>query len=80
MSEWRRHPAMARGWPSFSPRAWRKSSQWFAVTRQHARLFLEDTVVDAVFRRVCYDRGWDDELKVFAGWACVREPLCCLRG
>lgn len=63
MSEWRRHPAMARGWPSFSPRAWRKSSQWFAVTRQHARLFLEDTVVDAVFRRVCYDRGWDDELK-----------------
>ncbi|KAK9842061.1 hypothetical protein WJX81_006609 [Elliptochloris bilobata] len=61
MSEWRRHPAMSRGWPSFSPRAWRKSSQWFALTHLHAQLFLDDTVVDAVFRRHCYDR-WDDEL------------------
>ena len=52
---------MARGWPSFSPRAWRKSSQWFALTRPHAQLFLDDTVVDAVFRRHCFDR-WDEEL------------------
>ena len=63
---------MARGWPSFSPRAWRKSSQWFALTRPHAQLFLDDTVVDAVFRRHCFDR-WDEEL---AG--CGRPGTLCL--
>eukprot|EP00887_Chlorella_sp_A99_P002188 scaffold21.g2188.t1 len=58
---------------------WRKSSQWFALTREHAQarrrrgspqlgggaarvagtaLFVDDVVVDAIFRRHCYV-GWD---------------------
>ena len=40
---------------------WRKSSQWFAATREHARIMVDDTIIDAIFRKDCYptrEDGW----------------------
>lgn len=40
---------------------WRKSSQWFAATREHARIFVDDTIIDGIFRKDCYptrEDGW----------------------
>ena len=40
---------------------WRKSSQWFAVSRAHADLIVNDPNVDPIFRKECYptrDDGW----------------------
>ena len=40
---------------------WRKSSQWFALTRAHAQIVVEDTIIDAIFRKDCYptrEDGW----------------------
>lgn len=32
---------------------WRKSSQWFVLTRQHASIVNNDTAVDGAFRQFC---------------------------
>lgn len=40
---------------------WRKSSQWFVLTRPHAQLVLADTHLAESFHRYCYQnftRGW----------------------
>ena len=40
---------------------WRKSSQWFALTRAHAQVIVDDTIIDGIFRRDCYptrEDGW----------------------
>ncbi|KAK9792478.1 hypothetical protein WJX73_003670 [Symbiochloris irregularis] len=40
---------------------WRKSSQWFALTRAHAQILADDTIIDSIFRKDCYpttDDGW----------------------
>ncbi|KAL6777609.1 hypothetical protein ACKKBG_A14935 [Auxenochlorella protothecoides x Auxenochlorella symbiontica] len=33
---------------------WRKSAQWFMLTRRHAFITVTDTVVEGVFRKECY--------------------------
>ena len=38
---------------------WRKSSQWFVLTREHAVTVRDDTIVDAAFRQYCVSRGLD---------------------
>ncbi|BDA47491.1 probable glycosyltransferase BC10 at C-terminar half [Coccomyxa sp. Obi] len=40
---------------------WRKSSQWFAVTRKHAQLVLEDTHILDLFQRYCQN-AWDNDV------------------
>lgn len=40
---------------------WRKSSQWFALTRKHAQLVLEDTHVLDLFQRYCQN-AWDNDV------------------
>jgi len=42
--------------------AWRKSSQWSVLTRPHAQAVADDTAIDAIFRKTCYSRDWDEEL------------------
>jgi len=40
---------------------WRKSSQWFGITRAHAELVMKDTVVNRAFHDHCYpttEEGW----------------------
>lgn len=40
---------------------WRKSSQWFAVSREHAQIYVDDTIIDPIFRKDCFptrDDGW----------------------
>ncbi|KAK9823942.1 hypothetical protein WJX72_006544 [[Myrmecia] bisecta] len=41
---------------------WRKSSQWFAITREHAQVVLNDTTINAVFKEHCNgdvnEGGW----------------------
>jgi len=52
----RYNPRMARAPPPAAPvpaGAWRKGTQWFAVTREHARLFVEDEAVYATFAAHC---------------------------
>ena len=38
---------------------WRKSSQWFAVTREHAQVIVDDVVVYDAFRAHCYPNDAD---------------------
>lgn len=38
---------------------WRKSSQWFALSRSHAELVVNDTEVEAIFSTGCYSRPYD---------------------
>lgn len=33
---------------------WRKSSQWFGLIRSHAKLVVEESVVDNAFKQYCY--------------------------
>lgn len=40
---------------------WRKSSQWFGLTRKHAALVAADTVFLERFREHCWN-GWDGDL------------------
>ncbi|CAL8472071.1 g11613 [Coccomyxa elongata] len=40
---------------------WRKSSQWFALTRKHAQLVLEDTHILDLFQRYCQN-AWDNDV------------------
>jgi hypothetical protein len=53
---------------------WYKSSQWFALSRRHAELFVNDTKLDAVFARDCYSEmdltTW--EMKPGGRW-CVSD-------
>lgn len=49
--------------PPLPQSAWRKSSQWSALTRAHARLVVDDTAVDALFRAICTSRDWDEALQ-----------------
>ena len=40
---------------------WRKSSQWFAISRDHAQAMVDDSAVDDIFRKDCYptqEDGW----------------------
>jgi hypothetical protein len=46
----RYNPALA---PLVPAAAWRKGTQWAAVTRRHAALFVADTAVFAAMRRHC---------------------------
>lgn len=39
---------------------WRKSWQWIALTRRHARIVLDDRKIDDIFRHLCRPR-WDDD-------------------
>eukprot|EP00879_Flechtneria_rotunda_P017338 GHRR01018162.1.p1 GENE.GHRR01018162.1~~GHRR01018162.1.p1 ORF type:complete len:820 (+),score=269.78 GHRR01018162.1:194-2653(+) len=38
----------------FGPQHWRKSSQWFALTRQHTLLAVADQHIREIFHRHCY--------------------------
>lgn len=38
----------------FNDSHWRKSSQWFVLTRAHAILAVEDQHLKEIFRRFCY--------------------------
>ncbi|KAL4420725.1 hypothetical protein ABPG75_010381 [Micractinium tetrahymenae] len=49
------HTARLLGIPAT---AWRKSSQWISLTREHARLVAEDREVEPVFAQKCYVK-WD---------------------
>lgn len=42
-------------------RHWRKSSQWFALTRKHADLIMADTELLDIFKAHCKN-GWDNDL------------------
>ncbi len=42
-------------------RHWRKSSQWFALTRKHAELVVRDTELLPTFRQHCHS-GFDEDL------------------
>jgi hypothetical protein len=40
---------------------WRKSSQWFGISRAHAELVMADTVINKAFHDHCYpttEEGW----------------------
>eukprot|EP00884_Botryococcus_braunii_P016679 jgi/Botrbrau1/3695/Bobra.0008s0022.1 len=41
---------------------WRKSSQWFALSRSHAELVANDTDLDALFQTICHSLDWDATL------------------
>lgn len=50
-------------------RHWRKSSQWFALTRKHAELVMQDTELLPIFQQHCQN-AWDNDLN--------RQPLFTL--
>ena len=57
--ERRWHPRMDS--PVLHLEHWRKSSQWFAISRAHAQLMIDDGPVDDIFRKDCYptqEDGW----------------------
>lgn len=53
MDTWRWHPAMNRGKHRVPLEGWRKSSQWMGLIRKHAELFVQDQVIDELFRSYC---------------------------
>jgi hypothetical protein len=55
--DWGIYPGDNQSWPpGLTPQQFRKSSQFFMLTRRHARLAVDDTVVNAFFRdRLCWD-------------------------
>ena len=62
--QWERHP---HRWSdkmesaTFRREHWRKSSQWFALNREHAELVMGDTVINQAFHDHCYpttEDGW----------------------
>ena len=57
-SPWRWHPSMETKRLKFHH--WRKSPQWMALTREHAKVALEDREVYRMFERHCWS-AWDDE-------------------
>ena len=52
-------------------RHWRKSSQWFALTRKHAQLVMEDTELLPIFAQHCQN-AWDNDLN-----RCGTLPSSC---
>eukprot|EP00884_Botryococcus_braunii_P000625 jgi/Botrbrau1/10563/Bobra.0343s0011.1 len=61
---WDRHP---HRWvwkmrnEQFEEHHWRKSSQWWALSRKHAEAIVEDVLIDQSFRKHCYstiEEGW----------------------
>ena len=58
ISPWRWHPNMETKRLKFHH--WRKSPQWMALTRDHAKLALEDREVYRMFERHCWS-AWDEE-------------------
>ena len=58
ISPWRWHPNMETKQLKFHH--WRKSPQWMALTRDHAKLALEDREVYRMFERHCWS-AWDEE-------------------
>lgn len=57
-SPWRWHPSMETKRLKFHH--WRKSPQWMVLTREHAKLALEDREVYRMFERHCWS-AWDGE-------------------
>lgn len=62
--QWDRHP---HRWvwkmrnSHFEEHHWRKSSQWWALTRIHAQAIVTDVHIDRSFRDHCYStvaEGW----------------------
>jgi hypothetical protein len=58
VSPWRWHPSMETKRLKFHH--WRKSPQWMTLTREHAKMALEDHEVYRMFERHCWS-AWDDE-------------------
>ena len=52
-------------------RHWRKSSQWFALTRKHAELVMQDTDLLPIFAQHCQN-AWDNDLN-----RCGTLPSSC---
>jgi hypothetical protein len=53
---------------------WRKSSQWFGLTRKHAVLVTSDTLFLDIFRQHCWS-GWDGDVGRRAHMhACMHHP------
>lgn len=47
--------------PQMKHHHWRKSSQWFALKREHVELVMADSVINNVFLEHCYpttEEGW----------------------
>lgn len=40
---------------------WRKSAEWFAITRDHAQLAADDVAVDLLFQQYCAGMDVEDE-------------------
>jgi hypothetical protein len=40
---------------------WRKSSQWFALSRKHVQIILDDTHILDLFQHYCQS-AWDNDL------------------
>ena len=56
--------------PRLRKHHWRKSWQWFALTRAHAELALADVEVDAALRAHChtmFEPERDDERECYSG-------------
>lgn len=53
MDTWRWHAAMNRGRHRIPMEGWRKSSQWMGLIRDHAEIFVNDTVIDELFKAYC---------------------------
>lgn len=57
---------------------WRKSSQWFALSRSHAELVINDTEVEAIFKGGCYSRDYDEVIRSYVALPfrpCSPSPL-----
>ena len=48
-----RYPGVAMAKDGVPRRAWRKGSQWFAMTREHATIVAEDVEVFEAFEKHC---------------------------
>ena len=53
--------ALGCAWGTSCGKHWRKSSQWFALTRKHAELVMQDTELLHIFQQHCQN-AWDNDL------------------
>lgn len=58
MDHWRWNPSMGKHKRKIPAHRWRKSAQWFTLTRPHAFLYVNDTDFDAAFSETCFSH-WD---------------------